>query len=422
MKIVKSKWKRQIKAISVLLIIYGMLFINTYAIFYVQNSLQSRSDANEKKTKEPIDNFVNSTPKSSEYQEFAGTGEPLNVTLHQSLVNSSNIEFPNLDLSNTFTEPFPKSSGYNTSLINMTLNNINAPNKSLIVEQGDTGSTLLVLNYWTSFTIVGDCYLENISVKVHTGGTGDTFSIDVWNATQSGSYPKYNTDLNGGAVLKSIFVNNPNPHWENVTNLHTRLYADQTYQKTFFVGMKAAGLDGYWHQENEANGDNSTVWRTGGSVPETGIDMTLKLGLAPLSNSPKPSDINLQINGTKVDDDLSGSNLGYWTPSQIFSSSMGELGFGITTDWWDVSCNVSNVQINFTKTDLKASSSFNIPSSGQEVQWNVSVAGGLNYFDARINDFNTINFTIPETWIDTTIQVLNDTIEKTGLIKRLLNL
>ncbi|MHA1376654.1 MAG: hypothetical protein ACTSR7_20425, partial [Promethearchaeota archaeon] len=358
-------------------------------------------------------------PTSSQALNYSGSGELINITLHQSLLNTSVIEFPNLDTSNSFSEPFPQFSGYNTSFINMTLNDIYAPNKTLIVEEGDTGSTLLALKYWTSFTIVGDCYLENISVKVHTSGSGDTFNIDVYNATQSGSDIKYGTDLNGAPVLKSIVVNNGNPHWENITNLHTRLYADQSYQKTFFVSMSIAGFDGYWHQENEGNGDNSIVWRTGGSNPETGIDMTLKLGLSPLNNIPKPSEINLKVNSSTVTDISSGS--GYFSSTQKLQSGSNHLDFTVNSDWWDVSCNITKVQINYTKSDVNALSNFQILGSGQTVQWNVTIPSGLNYFDSRISDFNTINFTIPDTWLESSIQVFNGGTNKTSdLVERLL--
>jgi len=142
------------------------------------------------------------------------------------------------------------------------------------------------------------------------------------------------------------------------------------------------------------------------------------VGLSPLNQNSLPSDIGLRINNTLVSDSAQGS--GTWSSTTQYASQTNELEFSLTSEWWDVSCNITSVQINYTKTDLKANSNFDIPSSGQDVQWNVTVPGGLNYFDSRIIDSNTINFTIPATWIDTTIKVFNGTTEETDLIKRLL--
>ena len=63
----------------------------------------------------------------------------MNVTLHQSLINTSTIGFANLDISNSFSEPFPNFNGYGTSFINTTIKNIYAQNKNVAtqVQTGD---------------------------------------------------------------------------------------------------------------------------------------------------------------------------------------------------------------------------------------------------------------------------------------------
>ena len=83
-----------------------------------------------------------------------------------------------------------------------------------------------------------------------------------------------------------------------------------------------------------------------------------------------------------------------------------KITFDLTADWWEVSCNVSGVHLNYTKTDVPAIPSFDISGSGQTVQWNVTRKGGFNYFDSRFSNYQ-INFTIPNTWDEDTIKVFN---------------
>ena len=115
------------------------------------------------------------------------------------------------------------------------------------------------------------------------------------------------------------------------------------------------------------------------------------------------------MNNTNINDITQGS--GYWNPSGSYSSSSNQLNFTISADWWDVKCNISKVQINYTKTDLRADSSFEVLGNGQDVLWNVTKSGGLNYFDSRFNNYR-INFTISSRWSN--IEVWNGGIDKTG--------
>ena len=358
-------------------------------------------------------------PTSSQALNYTGSGENMNVTLHQSLIDSTVKEFNNLDVLNSFTEPFPNFNGYSTSFINISIEDIYAPNKSIIVEDTDDGSTLLFLiQYWTSFEVVGDCYLDNLSLMVHTRNVGDTFNIDIFNATYQDPDIKYHTDLNGAPVLTSSVVYNVNAHWINITGLNTFLDVSKTYNNTFFVRMSTISGDGYWHQEDESDGDDSIVWSTGGSNPET-LDMALKVDLSPKSNTPLPSEIVLKVNSNDVTDITSGS--GYFFNSTPYASGSDNIEFKLTAEWYDVYCNVTNVQINYTKSDINAQSDFEIFYSGDVVQWNATIPTGLNLFDGRITDHNTINFTIPSTWIDNTIKVYNvSEISSSNINKRLL--
>ena len=360
MKFVKSNYRK--KGLILLLLSFGMIFANVG--FSSLNFPLNFTSINEETNLENDFDYKEQTPKTSEYQNFDGAGENLNIALHQSYLNTSTIEFSNLDSSNFFQKPAPIVNGFNSSFVNITIDDIYAPNKSLIVEDVDDGSTnLFLVQYWTSFEVKGSCYLENFSVMVHTSGSGDTFNIDLFNATLSGSDIIYDSDLDGGVVWSSVFVNDPTTHWENLTSLDTYLNVDNTYNNTFFIRMSSVSGDGYWHEEDESDGDDSIVWRTSGSSPET-KDMTLKMDLFLLDNTPKPSDINFKINSTNVND-INNQNKGFWNSTSEYNDYNGNLDFELTSDWYDVSCNVTRVQINYTKTDLQAGSEFNIAGSGQ---------------------------------------------------------
>ena len=66
--------------------------------------------------------------KTSDYSSnFGNTGENMNITLHQSLLNTTLREFTNLGSLNSFTENFPDFNGYSSSFINVTIEDIFAP-------------------------------------------------------------------------------------------------------------------------------------------------------------------------------------------------------------------------------------------------------------------------------------------------------
>ena len=102
--------------------------------------------------------------------------------------------------------------------------------------------------------------------------------------------------------------------------------------------------------------------------PSDSVDVGLKLGLSPKDNTPKPSDINLKIDGSPVIDDLSNENFGVWTNYSAYSSLTGILSFDLSADWWKVSCNITSTQINYTKLDMKATSDFQIPQLAHSSQ------------------------------------------------------
>ncbi|MFW9947421.1 MAG: hypothetical protein ACFFDX_11420, partial [Candidatus Odinarchaeota archaeon] len=362
--------------------------------------------------------------KSSEPIDFDGNGEQMNITLHQSLINTSTIAFANLDISNNFSKPFPNFNGYSTSFINITIDSIYAPNKSIIYEDdGIQAEEVYTYQYAASFNIAGSGYLENVSLNLYNFGDSINSSLrlrvytSIWN---TGGYSE--PDSLYGTLASGVEIDNYDD-WYKFSNLNTFLNISETQNNTFFIALRDMDDNTYWYYDYDgigsvdASDDLDCFYESGlnnwiiYNPLSRGSDFQLKCDFRPISKNPKPSEINLKVNGSNVADDLNVNNKGNWINSDAYSSFSGKLNFEVIAEWWDVSCNVIRVQINYTKSDLKANSEFEILQSGDYVQWNVSVSGGLNYFDDRITQFNTINFTIPKIWNSITIKVFNGTNE-----------
>ncbi|MBY9018038.1 MAG: hypothetical protein KGD66_04310, partial [Candidatus Lokiarchaeota archaeon] len=158
----KKNKKEKIKKLMVLFsLLFSLILVNFGTIF--TNNWNNSDDLNDFNPINEEENFqFEEIPTSSQSLNYSGSGENINVTVHQSLIDSTVKEFNNLDVSNSFTEPFPNFNGYSTSFINISIQDIYAPNKSIIIEDTNDGSTLLYnIQYWTSFEVVGDCYLNN---------------------------------------------------------------------------------------------------------------------------------------------------------------------------------------------------------------------------------------------------------------------
>ena len=369
-------------------------------------------------------------PKTAEYQTYEGSGKSLNITLHQSLVDTTTKQFTDLDSSNRFTEPFPIFSGYNTSLVNISINSINAPNKTLNLELGTTNNDQIswdLLSY--SFRIRTTCLIQNLSIYLsESGGTGGAVDVKlyIYNATWNAGQSRIEPDTDTGLIdITESVPDEDTGKWYNYT-INKELDASNTYNNTYFIyiyqNTNPAVARAYYHYETGSTDDSLITYRdSGGGWVEIARDISSQIILGLDDNTPIPSDINLQINGTAVND-IGGTNTGYWTTTEEYEGYNGNLDFEITADWWEVSCDVTNVQVNYTKSDINSNSDFQILSTGQDAQWNVTIPSGLNYFDTRIADFNTINFTIPAIWDDTTIKVFNGSTDKTSdSLKRLLN-
>ncbi|MFX0141102.1 MAG: hypothetical protein ACFFDN_46115, partial [Candidatus Hodarchaeota archaeon] len=361
--------------------------------------------------------------KISDYTStYNGTGKEMNIALHQSYLNNSFDIALNLSNSNnnTILIPCPTDTNFNSSYTRISTEDIYAPNKTLIVEDDSLGlgfENFIITNYYASFTPKGVGYIENISLLVKLIDIGDhsNLTIRLYNSENDGGNIRPLTNL--GTIVSVSNVTSDSYYWHKITNIHAFFNCTETYSDTFFFRVGTIGGSVYWDWSNDVGSDGIDEMIALNAVESplqfsgNTIDLPLKIDFTPLNNTPKPSEIGLKINNTEVSNDI--GNSGYWLKeNQEYGDIDGNLDFELSADWWDVTCKVSQVLINYTKTDLKASSEFSVAGSHQVIEWNVS-KGGLYDFGSEFNNYQ-INFTIPDTWDKDSIRVYNSTNDRTS--------
>ncbi|MFX1417796.1 MAG: hypothetical protein ACFE9N_02620, partial [Promethearchaeota archaeon] len=422
-----STTKKRIQALGILFLIIGTFttYFNLYQMNIKTNSNGSNKELDEKSY---IFEIEYDDLKTADYSDnYTSVGGNINVSLHQSLVNTTRAGFSNLDNSNSFKEACPTDTTFSSSFINVTVQDIQAPDKTLIVEDDYTGGVPLFQfnNHYLSFIARGVGFIENITLRIYLVNTGDpsNLTISLFSSTYDSVDARIEPDANLGIIVANDEVNasKTNWYWHKVENINAQYNASNTYNDVFFLRIDNVGGSGINTDYASDTGgidavDESLVYRTDTETPEylalpaNTIDFPLIIDFYPLDNTPKPSDINLQINNTKVTDDPTNENFGYWINTNPYSSASGKLNFALSADWWDVSCNVSYAQINYTKTDLTAPSIFYIESSGKSINWN-STLGTINNFGVTFSAYR-INFTVPASWENFT--AFDATLDKTS--------
>ena len=366
------------------------------------------------------DKFHFTDLKKSDYSpNYEGNGDRINITLQQSLLNNSIISFPDLEISNTFTEPCPTADDFNSSFINILIENLKANNISLVVQNNpEDGEIDCATTRLTSFSVNTDCYIVNASINIKrtANPTGEIYLYESsWNSVLNRSEPT-GTSTTIGTIAPTA------NGWLYIDLIDTFLNNSNTDNKTWFLGVvrtSGGGSIQWRYTDDTVTNNNSYAYYSNAGWTYEPRDYLLEIGLAPINATPYPQTIGLKINNTQVVDYGIGS--GYWTSIEELQSSSGILSFTITSDWNALSLNITEVQMNYTKTDLQASSEFNVLKGESKISWNVSRSNGFNYFDPRINNYTTINFTISANWND--INVFNSSVNKTNdiLIRNLNN-
>ncbi|KKM90103.1 hypothetical protein LCGC14_1242000, partial [marine sediment metagenome] len=358
--------------------------------------------------------------KISDYSSnFVSTGENMNITLHQSYLNTSFDIILNTSIvnGNNFTIPSPTDTTFNSSYTRFEMKDIIAPNKTLIVED-DLGVEVInpVSYHYISFEVIGTGYLENISLYLRETNAADTTRLNIYLYNSTNDAGNIRPDTSIATVVSSIEITSDTFYWHKFTAIHSLVNSSKTYMKTFFLNLEKSGpgsteiaINGTFDTALGDNKDESIVLDSGENLHKAAgfdVDAALIVDLMPLNNTPRPEQVNLEINNKQVSRNNDIDNTGYWISSEINSSASGLLKYNLTADWWNVESNITQVLINYTRTDLRASSTFQISESGQNVEWNVTRNGGLSYFDSDFSNYR-INFTIPKTWEESSIKVFN---------------
>ena len=371
----------------------------------------------------PDDPIVIDNIKTASYStDYGNSGENLNISLHQSKIDVGTplFEINNASDSNnnTFSIDSPYEATFNSTISEIYIENIYAPNKSITFEDDLSNfQDIYGERYAASITIEGDGYLENISVFLDNDVDTYNSSIDleiyrsIWDSGNSMYKPstKYSTLITGIEIYNFT-------DWFTVMNLHEFLDASDTNNNTFFITLKDNNDDTDWYLDLDSGvtsidkvddidcwyEDPPGTWNI--LVVSQKVDLSLKCDFSPLANIPKPSEIGLKVNNTAVGDKVAGE--GNVTITQDFSNLPSELEYELTAEWWDVSCNITKIQANYTKNDLKSDTSFTVQGSGLDINWNTTKNGGLNFFDSDFNNYR-INFTVPANWEN--LQTFNGT-------------
>ena len=109
-----------------------------------------------------------------------------------------------------------------------------------------------------------------------------------------------------------------------------------------------------------------------------------------------------------------GENNGTMTSTAAFPSSNNQLNFTLDADWWDVECNITKIQVNYTKTDLIGITNFTVIKNAVNVDWYSDVSNTIISFDSRFENFY-MNFTVPATWSN--LKIFNGSIDQKNVDK-----
>jgi len=401
---------------NIISIILGLILVLSFININIFNHLNDCSDKNNQYSRENL--------KLSDYSPILSrdSQQKIDIMLQQSLLNKSNTEFDNLSDSYSFSQPSPTDISFNSSFINMTIKDISAPNKTIRLE--DSSSSSWNFQYQRlagGFKIFSKGYLINLSICIYRDGNpGENTSmrVRIFNSTWSGGH-NVPTTISLGTLVASDTSIEDIDGWYRLTFDSGDFYLDpsKTTNNTFYIelldSMDYATEWYYVRDDVDGSNDMNTFYWSAGWVNFTrngkGTDFCMEVELAPLSNTPQPEDIDLKINNEKITNIANGK--GYWNPSTSYGSGSGKINFDFSVGWWDVACNVTEVQINYTKTNLKADTSLRCLGNGLDILWNVSCPN-LNYFSSHPDlKWEKINFTIPSKW--QTIEVWNGNTNKT---------
>ncbi|MFW9940613.1 MAG: hypothetical protein ACFFFT_06200 [Candidatus Thorarchaeota archaeon] len=410
---------RKSKRIVILLSLTLMLSI----AMFTPNLFNFSSDSSLTDIDVPDDPIVIDNIKTASYStDYGNSGENLNISLHQSKIEVGTPLFEITNASdsnnNTFSTDCPSVNSFNSTTSYIDIVDIYAPNITLTIEDDYYNiplQTITIASQYLSFNASGVGYIANISFRLKQIDTFNpsNITLDLYNASATGK-----PDQKLGTMVANNYFNDSASsfQWHKVTDLDFKFNASETNYDMFFIRIASVGGSGldsdYATDSGGTDGvDESFVYRANRQDLEyffsagNYVDLPLIIDFYPLNNTPKPNEIGLKVNNSAVNN-INGLNKGNWNITKTFSQLPNQLDYVLSAEWWDVSCNITKIQVNYTRSDLRASSSFIVQGSGQSILWNASRNGGINFFDSDFNNYK-INFTVPANWED--LQTFNGT-------------
>ncbi len=222
---------------------------------------------------------------SDYYPDFTGNGEDCNVTLQQTLIDSSPITILNTSnpLNNTIYEPCPTVENFPSSFVNMTIEDIYAPNKTLIIEDGpaeDISDELATKAYLTSFAATSSCLLTNVSFELSISGSPIVhvyFYNSTWNTTVSRSEPDTRSETILASGIPTV------TGWFEFDLFDVFLNSSNTKNNTWFIGLYRSGGAGTarWRFKYTGTDNSEVYWYDGLYLTHLDVYYLCKVGLAP---------------------------------------------------------------------------------------------------------------------------------------------
>ena len=160
---------------------------------------------------------------------------------------------------NTFYIDCPNVNTFNTTLSNITIQDIYAPNATLIIEDYTADEQEALPNadpLATSFKVEGNGFLENISLHI-VGGGGGAGNIQVyllnstWESSQMRSKPDDTISVSN--KIGDMSVPNGGNGWFDLNLLHEPLDNSKTENNTWFIAVNGGGSfqQLYWYYTND---------------------------------------------------------------------------------------------------------------------------------------------------------------------------
>ncbi|TFG24788.1 MAG: hypothetical protein EU529_03105 [Promethearchaeota archaeon] len=422
--------KKNKKRIFIFLIIFvGLTFTNIAAI----NLLSfSGIPSTEDDTNDNIIQINDDKPKLAEYERTVeDTGNDINITLHQSINNMGDPLYEIVDFNSVANRSFeidsPIDTDFNSSYTEIKVEDIYAPNKTLELESAnsDTSSNLGSGRWFGSFVAPSNCIMTNASFLISNVWNGITITIYLINSTNTGE-PYNPSDFTPFVIGSFNPINFAGNRWYSVDFTDQFLNNTLTYDNKWYIGLTksvgAGGEDPFWIAgwDSTDSIDNSDSYRySSGTYTPFAIDYRCDMKLVPTSetgsidNKPAPVAINMEINGTGV---VNGDeNAGTWFNNTALPSSNNQLNFTLDAGWWDVTCNITMIQVNYTKTSICGIANFTVTANQPVVRWNVTMSEVLDDFEDKFKCYY-INYTIPSHWGD--VEVWNGTTQMTRNVTR----